>query len=206
MDVVVDDALPTEWSEDETMYDGVDGIDEVSTSTGGSVESLGTNVSSASVSMMGQSVVTWAQVASHHTFDPSLGAGDTATHPDSEEVELLFPTRSNLTKLESKRTKDRKASKQELSSLQVALVNRATNQLEVAKTRAPIRPPQRDDQGRMLFASKEDKDRVHDAASDLGYQIRRRSPDIHGSYGNACRRCKRKMTTSRQWCRSSTWQ
>ena len=167
MDLVGDDD-PIELSEDENMSDGIDGADDDSTSFGGSVESLGTNVSSASVSTMGQSVVTWAQVASHHTFDPSLGAADTAIQSDSEEVEMSFPTRSNLTKLESKRSKDRKAAAtQEMSSLQAAYNQGSIHQLESAEKRAPIRPPQRDAQGRLLFTDEEETGEAHGADSDL---------------------------------------
>ena len=166
MDLVGDDA-PTELSEDDMMSEDFDCADDDSTNFGGSVESLGTNVSYASVSTMGQSVVTWAQVASHHIFDPSLGAADTAIHSDSEEVELRFPTRSTLTKLESKRTKDRKAATQQMSSLQVAYNQGPTNQPESAEQRAPIRPPQRDAQGRLLFTDEEETDEVHGADSDL---------------------------------------
>ena len=152
-----------ELSEDATMFDAIDGDEDEDDSTiGGLVESLWTNESYASISTSGQSVVTWAQVASHHTFDPMLGAADTATHSDSEEVERQFPTRSSLTKLESTRSKDRRAASQ-LSSLQVALKNEATNQQELAATRAPIFPPQIDDQGRMIFAEEDGVSARYDA-------------------------------------------
>ena len=169
------------------MCDYLNGIDDDSTSNGGSVASLETNASSATVSTMGQSVVTWAQVASHHTFDPTLGAADTAIQSESKEVEMSFPTRSNLTKLESKRTKDRKAATQELSSLQVALMHEATNQSESAETQAPILPTQRENQGRLLLVSEEDTEEVHDVDSGLVVTVLLQSPvTLYASYGNVC--------------------
>ena len=162
---VVDDEDTTEVSEDATMNKEL--VDEEEESTiGGSIDSLESNASFGTASTMGQSVVTWAQVASHHRFDPSLGALDTMIHSDSEEVELQFPMRSELTKLESKRSKNRRAASQ-MSSLQAAALKGAEEQEKEATrpTRTPIRPPQRNDQGRLLLGSEEIPNNLPDEAS-----------------------------------------
>ena len=136
---VVDDEATTEVSEDATMNEELAYKEE--STIGGSFDSLESNASFGSRSTIGQSVVTWAQVASHQRFDPSLGASDTMIHSDSEDVEMQFPMRSELTKLELKRSKNRRAASQ-MSGLQAAALNGAAEQ-ENKATRPPIRPPQR---------------------------------------------------------------
>jgi hypothetical protein len=162
---VVDDEATTEVSEDATMNEELEDEEEAST-IGGSIDSLESNASFGSASTMGQSVVTWAQVASHHRFDPSLGASETIIHSYSEEVELQFPMRRELTKLEVKRGKNRRVTSQ-MSSLQAAALKGAEEQEKEATrpTRMPIRSPQRDDQGRLLLGSEEIPDDQPDKAS-----------------------------------------